>query len=84
MTPTWKNHLLRFLQGALIGTGAILPGISGGVLCVAFGIYEPMMAFLSHPRSSFKSNYKILLPVIAGGAVGFILLAKVVESLLAA
>lgn len=84
MTPTWKNHLLRFLQGALIGTGAILPGISGGVLCVAFGIYESMMAFLSHPRSSFKSNYKILLPVIAGGAVGFILLAKVVESLLAA
>ena len=84
MTPTWKNHLLRFLQGALIGTGAILPGISVGVLCVAFGIYESMMAFLSHPRSSFKSNYKILLPVIAGGAVGFILLAKVVESLLAA
>ena len=84
MTPTWKNHLLRFLQGALIGTGAILPGISGGVLCVAFGIYESMMAFLSHPRSSFKSNYKILLPVIVGGAVGFILLAKVVESLLAA
>ena len=23
------------LQGAIIGTGAILPGVSGGVLCVA-------------------------------------------------
>ena len=32
--------LVLMLQGAIIGTGAILPGVSGGVLCVAFGIYE--------------------------------------------
>ena len=31
--------LLLFLQGIVIGTGAILPGISGGVLCMAFGLY---------------------------------------------
>ena len=54
MTYKWKDLVLLFFQGVLIGTGAILPGISGGVLCVAFGIYEPMMAFLSHPISSFK------------------------------
>ena len=29
---------LRILQGALIGLGAVLPGISGGVLCVVFGL----------------------------------------------
>ena len=34
---------LRVLQGALIGLGAVLPGISGGVLCVVFGIYKPVM-----------------------------------------
>ena len=61
MTPTWKNHLLRFLQGALIGTGAILPGISGGVLCVAFGIYEPMMAFLSHRSLSAPAKMLIMI-----------------------
>ena len=27
----------RILQGALIGLGAVLPGISGGVLSVIFG-----------------------------------------------
>lgn len=84
MSTKWKTYLLRFFQGALIGTGAILPGISGGVLCVAFGIYEPMMSFLSHPRSTFKANFHILLPVLLGGGVGFVLLAKVVESFLAA
>ena len=83
MTYSWKSLLLLFFQGALVGTGAILPGVSGGVLCVAFGIYEPMMAFLSHPFSSFKRNYKMLITLILGGGVGFILLAKVVESFLA-
>ena len=31
----------QVFQGALIGLGAVLPGISGGVLCVVFGIYKP-------------------------------------------
>ena len=39
--------LIRLLQGALIGLGAVLPGISGGVLCVIFGIYRPVMELLS-------------------------------------
>lgn len=82
MDFAWKHDVLRFFQGILIGTGAVLPGISGGVLCVSFGIYEPMMSFLSHPRSSFKKNFRILLPVLIGSIVGFVLLAKVVESLL--
>ena len=31
------KFLFRILQGALIGLGAVLPGISGGVLAVIFG-----------------------------------------------
>ena len=41
--------VLRVLQGMLIGVGAVLPGISGGVLCVVFGIYKPVMELLSSP-----------------------------------
>ena len=40
--------VLRVLQGVLIGVGAELPGISGGVLCVVFGIYKPVMELLSN------------------------------------
>ena len=78
------RFLLRMIQGALVGTGAILPGISGGVLCVAFGIYEPIMEFLSHPFRSFRKNMRLLLPVVLGGLIGFVLLARVVEAFLAA
>ena len=84
MTSSLKKYILLFFQGALIGTGAILPGISGGVLCVSFGIYEPMMSFLSHPFSTFRTHFRVLLPVIIGGGAGFVILAKIVESFLQA
>ncbi len=76
----WR-FLILCIQGAIIGTGAILPGVSGGVLCVAFGIYEPMMALLSHPIKSFRQYYKMFIPIVIGGALGFVLLAKAVELL---
>lgn len=61
-----------------IGVGAILPGVSGGVLCVLFGIYQPMMALLANPLKAFKAYYKLFIPVVIGAAIGFLGLAKAV------
>jgi putative membrane protein len=77
--PVLLHWLLRVLQGIFIGAGAILPGISGGVLCVVFGIYQPMMALLAHPFRAFKNHYKLLFPVLVGWAFGFWGFAKVVD-----
>jgi putative membrane protein len=82
MTPL--QWILRVAQGALIGGGAILPGISGGVLCVTFGIYQPMMALLAHPFKSFGKYYRLFIPVIIGMAIGFWGLASAVRILLEA
>ncbi len=71
--------LYRVIQGALIGGGAILPGVSGGVLAVVFGIYRPMMAFLSRPLATFKSQWKLFVPVILGVGLGFWGFAKLVD-----
>ena len=73
--------MILAIQGAIVGTGAILPGVSGGVLLVAFGIYEPMMALLSHPRESFKTYNKMFIPFLIGWLLGFTLLAKAVEAM---
>ena len=70
--------LFRVIQGALIGGGAILPGVSGGVLAVVFGIYQPMMAFLSRPLATFKTHWKLFVPVILGVGLGFWGFAKLV------
>ena len=75
------KNIILLLQGAIVGIGAILPGVSGGVLCVAFGIYEPMMALLSHPKKTFKDYYKMFIPFLIGWVLGFTLLANVVKVL---
>lgn len=76
-TPTLLQFFIRILQGALIGLGAVLPGISGGVLCVIFGIYKPIMELLSNPFKNFKTHVPKLIPVIIGGAIGFLGIANV-------
>lgn len=71
--------LFRVIQGAVIGLGAVLPGISGGVLCVVFGIYKPIMELLSHPLKNFKTHVPKLLPVIVGLGVGFMGIANLLS-----
>ena len=43
------------LIGLLIGIGMILPGISGGVLAVIFGVYEKIIKSLGNFSKSFSS-----------------------------
>lgn len=71
-----SNFMLRILQGTLIGLGAVLPGISGGVLCVVFGVYTIIMEFLADPFRKLKSHFPKLLPIGIGCVVGFIGVAK--------
>ena len=78
--PGVMRLVLRVLQGVLIGVGAVLPGISGGVLCVVFGIYKPVMELLSNPLRNFKTHVPKLLPVIVGMGVGFLGVAKILRS----
>ena len=80
-TNSFFKSILYSIQGAIVGVGAILPGVSGGVLCVAFGIYEPMMALLTHPVKSFKTYYKMFTPFLIGWVLGFVFLAKGVQIL---
>lgn len=67
-----QNCILRVLQGALIGAGAILPGVSGGVLAVIFGIYRPAMELLTHPKRALARYWRMLLAVAVGWVIGFL------------
>jgi len=73
--------ILRVIHGAFIGVGSILPGVSGSVFSVLFGIYRPMMALLAHPFSTFKTYYKLFIPVGIGFLLGFFGLAKLLDAL---
>lgn len=79
---SWMQFVMKVLQGALIGLGAVLPGISGGVLCVIFGIYKTIMELLADPFRKFKTHVPKLIPIIIGGAIGFLGIANVLSILL--
>lgn len=74
--------ILGVLQGIVIGVSGILPGISGGVLCIVFGIYKPFMEILASPIDGVKRHWRRLLPVGIGAAAGFLMLVKLVSEVL--
>ncbi len=76
------KFIMRLIYGAMIGLGAVLPGISGGVLCVVFGIYKPIMELLSHPIKAIKKYASLLIPTVIGIAAGFLGIAKLLGFLL--
>ena len=78
------NWIVKIIQGALIGAGGVLPGVSGGVLAVLFGVYKPLMRLLAHPVKAFKQTAKEMWPILVGFVVGYIGIAKVLEEVLKA
>jgi putative membrane protein len=82
MDRNWGDWILRFVKGIFIGSGFILPGVSGGALAAVFGIYERMIAFLSNLTKNFKENVLFFLPVGLGGVFGMFLFSFVVSYML--
>lgn len=80
---SWVERvLLKLLCGILIGVSAVLPGVSGGILCVIFGIYPIVMDLISHPFTDLKKKLKILMPYMIGMLIGFWGVSKMLEILL--
>lgn len=71
-TKTYFKGLLWFLEGIIVGFGAIMPGLSGGTLCVAFGMYFPIIWIISHPKENIRKYGKMLAVFGIGCLVGFI------------
>ena len=75
----WLRNLLC---GVLIGAGAILPGVSGGVLAVVFDVYRPCMEVLTHPRKAIPQYWGMLVPLGLGCCAGFLVFAKGISAAL--
>lgn len=73
------DWIIRLLKGVLVGVGFITPGLSGGVLAVVFGIYEPLMRFLGNLRDKFIKNVLFFIPVGIGGIIGVVAFSAVVD-----
>ena len=72
-----RRHWLHLVfSGLLIGIACILPGASGGVLAVAFGLYRPMLEAAMHFFRAPGQHLRLLLPLGAGIGTGILLGAE--------
>lgn len=71
------NYLSNFIKGIFIGSGAILPGISSGVICMILGLYEKILNSILNFFKDIKNNFKFLFPIATGILVGIIIFSNI-------
>ena len=59
-----------FLIGILIGTAMIVPGVSGAVIAVIFGVYDKLISALTNLFKDFKNNFVFLFVLGLGIIIG--------------
>lgn len=67
----------NFFIGLLIGSGAILPGISSGIFLVIFGLYEKIVDTILHFFKDVKNNFLFLCPIVLGAILSIFLFSKI-------
>ena len=75
------NKLFDFFIGILLGAGAILPGISSGVICVILGMYDKLINSIFNLFKNFRKNFFYLLPIGLGGIIGVFLFGNILKML---
>ena len=76
-----KYYVLQFIKGIFIGSGAILPGISSGVFCVIFGIYEKLVNSVLNFFKDIRKNFSFLFPIAFGAFIGIVLFGNILKFL---
>lgn len=74
--------ITNLLKGILIGVGGIVPGLSGAVIAILFGLYDKMIYCVANFLNDFKKNLVFMFPIIIGIGIGFIVFSNVQKVLL--
>lgn len=54
------DDIKLMLQGFVIGIGKIIPGVSGAMFAMMFGVYEKALNIISHLKTEFVKNLKFI------------------------
>ncbi len=76
------GYILLFLIGILGSCALVIPGISGSMLLLIFGYYEPILDTISELTNNFGHSLAVLASVGAGIVFGFVVVAKLMNYLL--
>jgi len=73
------NFIIDILKGAVMGIANVIPGVSGGTMAVAMGIYDKLITSLTHIFKEFKKSVMTVLPIGIGMVIGIVGLSMIIE-----
>lgn len=74
-----KDLIRELLQGIVVGIANIIPGVSGGTMMVAMGLYDRLLWSITHLFSDFKKSITFLIPIFIGAAIAILGFARLFE-----
>ena len=72
--------LKQVLQGMVVGIANIIPGVSGGTMMVAMGLYDRLIHAITHLKKEFKESMKLLIPIFIGAGIAIVALSRLLET----
>ena len=67
------------LKGIIIGVGKIIPGFSGSVVMISFGLYDKAILAITNFFKDVKNNGLFLLNLGIGIIIGIVLFSNVIN-----
>lgn len=74
-----KEKIILALKGFIFGIANIIPGVSGGTIALTMGVYEDLIASISHFFEKPKKSVLFLIPFLIGAALSILLMSKVIS-----
>lgn len=73
------KYLMLICKGFIIGIAKIVPGVSGAIIAMSFGVYERLVSIMSRPTKIRVNDVKFLIFLLIGAALGICILSKGVK-----
>ena len=71
-----KQRIIVVANGAVVGGSMLVPGVSGGTMCIILGIYDQLIHAVSTFFQNKRANFWLLFWFCLGGGTGIFLLSR--------
>lgn len=73
------KYIKYIIIGILIGIAKVIPGVSGAVLAISFGIYDRGLRAITHFFNDIKNNFIFLSALALGLFIGVTCFSKIIS-----
>lgn len=69
----------NIIKGFIIGTGKIMPGVSGSMLAISLNIYEKLLNIIANIKKTNYPSLKFLISITIGILISIITFSKIIK-----